>query len=137
MAFMARKVGREKEYRFFYQGTSRYVHFSTHEVLRRVWGRNGQVTITSATFSSYWQDFAVNWSFYTIINTLSGYGDILGQSQVAEGIWDDLRSTLSAISPVPIITAGELESWPWARPRRPCPTLPGPRAATPEIKNVH
>jgi len=111
MAFVARKVGREKEYKFLYQGTSRYVHFSAQEVLRRVWGRNGQVAITSATFSAYWQDFAVYWSFYIIINLLSGYGDLLPQSEFREGIGEELKSTLSAISPVPIITAGELESW--------------------------
>ena len=45
MAFLARKVGRAQEYGFLYQGTSRYVHFSTTEILRRVWGVKGEVTI--------------------------------------------------------------------------------------------
>ena len=61
MWFLSKKVGREKDYKFLYHATSRFVHFSAQEIYRRVWGTKGDVTISSRHFSRYWQDFAMCW----------------------------------------------------------------------------
>ncbi|MBN9534224.1 MAG: hypothetical protein J0H10_12780 [Alphaproteobacteria bacterium] len=115
-AFIARKVGREREYKFIYHATSRYVHFSPHDLLRRVWGDKGKVTITTANFTRYWTDFALYWSIRIFIETLV----VSGLSWDDESLRDRSDSILEHISklrPVEIITAAELESWP-SNPRR-------------------
>ena len=111
MAFLARKVNRQKEYDFVYQGSSRYVHFSTSEIMRRVWGNQGHVEIGSDTFSPFWQDFAVYWSFYILINLIVSYGDILPSRSVPDETAQRLKAALDKILPVPIITRRELD-WP-------------------------
>ena len=111
IAFLARKVSREREYKFLYQGTSRYVHFSTQELLRRAWGSTGKVKISSATFSTYWQDFAIYWAFHIMLNLLTGYDDIIMQTRVDDETWSDLRTALETMAPIPIITAAELAGW--------------------------
>lgn len=45
MSFLSRNVGRERDYKFLYQGTSRFVHFSTAEIFRRAWGRKGKLEL--------------------------------------------------------------------------------------------
>jgi hypothetical protein len=37
IGWLSRKVKREKQYNFLYHATSRFVHFSQQELLRRVW----------------------------------------------------------------------------------------------------
>src|ERR1700731_349526 len=63
MSFLSRKVGRERDYKFLYQGTSRFVHFSAVEIFRRAWGRKGEVQIGSQTFGRHWEIFAIYWGF--------------------------------------------------------------------------
>ncbi len=64
LALFARKVGREKEYKFLYQGTSRFVHFSGQEIFRRAWGsKKGEAIIGSKSFARYWNDFSLYWLF--------------------------------------------------------------------------
>src|SRR5258708_35247688 len=58
MAWLSRQVNRERDYKFLYHATSRFVHFTPGELFRRVWGRQGQVDIGSTTFSEYWTAFA-------------------------------------------------------------------------------
>lgn len=41
IAFIAKAVGDLKTYRFLYHASSRYVHFSPAELLRRAWGEDG------------------------------------------------------------------------------------------------
>jgi hypothetical protein len=108
-AALARWTGHEKEYNFIYHATSRYVHFSTHELGRRVWGERGSVTIGSDQFSSYWSDFALYWSFRIYIYVSEVFPDLwLNENNPAlEGMLDEIK----AMYPVPIITASELESW--------------------------
>ena len=108
MAFLCKKVGREKEYNFLYQGTSRFVHFSTAEILRRVWGRPGRVTIGSETFSLYWQDFAMYWSFRIFGELFIQCVDILGDVEIIEEQLEETLDLIKLMHPIPIITPQEL-----------------------------
>ncbi len=111
VAFIARKVKREKQYRFLYQGTSRSVHFSPHELQRRVWGQHGSVTIGSSSFQRYWSDFAMAWSFRLLIETLihAGFTEILEANEHSSE--NQLSKLLGELRPVQILTASELEAW--------------------------
>lgn len=108
-AALARWTGHEKEYNFIYHATSRYVHFSTHELGRRVWGRSGSVTISSDTFSLYWIDFALYWSFRIFIYVLRLFADLWMDKETPK--LDGMLDAIKLMYPVPIITASELESW--------------------------
>lgn len=108
-AALSRSTGHEKEYNFIYQATSRYVHFSTHELGRRVWGRRGKVNIGSDQFSGYWSDFALYWSFRIFMNVCKIFPE-LWPSENNPGL-EGLLDEIEKMYPVPIITASELESW--------------------------
>jgi hypothetical protein len=110
-AQVARHVGREREYNFLYQGTSRYVHFSGMEICRRVWGKDGSVSITSETFSCYWTDFALYWLLRTMVELIDACSDILPDTEMDTDLSERFLTLLNSIAPVPIITATELESW--------------------------
>lgn len=116
VAFIARKVGRERQYNYLYQGTSRSVHFSPHELQRRVWGHHGSVTIGSSRFERYWSDFALSWSFRILIETiiLASYTDHL-ETKVQEN-GDTLSGLIRELRPMQILTATELEAWEEPRP---------------------
>lgn len=58
---LAKAVSMSEIYRFHYHATSRAVHFSVPELLRRIWGKPGSMTISSRTFERYWAAFAVYW----------------------------------------------------------------------------
>ncbi len=108
MAFLSRKVGREPEYRFLYQGTSRFVHFSTGEILRRVWGKSGEVTIGSTSFSSYWQEFAMYWSFRIFGQLISPCIDIFDEFDISDRKLQEMLNLIGSFRPIPIITPQEL-----------------------------
>ena len=61
VAQLAKKVDLETTYKFLYHATSRAVHFSVPELLRRVWGRPGSMRVSSDTFEGYWSAFALYW----------------------------------------------------------------------------
>ena len=111
VAFIARKVGREKEYNFLYHGTSRAVHFSVHELQRRIWGEYGAVEIGSDSFDRYWSDFAMSWSFRILVETLilTGFTGNLEKACSEGGV--NFGLLLKQLTPVQILTASELESW--------------------------
>ena len=116
--FIAEKVGRKQEYNFLYHATSRYVHFSPVELLRRVWGRQGQVTITSKHFAAHWQDFALYWGTRIFVETVIASGDdVVPLSEIDDGQSDVFRNMLKNLCPVPMITPSELESWPDSGPK--------------------
>lgn len=116
VAFIARKVGREKQYQFLYQGTSRSVHFSPHELQRRVWGQHGSVIIGSSSFERYWSDFAMSWSFRLLVETMikAGFTEIVEESDRAGG--GSFGRLLRELRPVQILTASELEAWDEPKP---------------------
>lgn len=107
-AALARLTQNEKEYKFIYHATSRYVHFSTHELGRRVWGRQGSVIIGSDKFSHYWSDFALYWGFRIFIYVSTIFIDLWpDDSAQLDGVLKEIQQ----MYPMPIITAEELESW--------------------------
>jgi hypothetical protein len=114
MSFLSKAVGREQDYKFLYHGTSRYVHFSTQELLRRVWGKKGNVTITSSSFRDYWEHFAISWGtrlFLDVVDVCLDDSDdgelVFTGDTVAE--MAELVKVFAA--KVPIITTGELIGW--------------------------
>jgi hypothetical protein len=111
IAFIARKVKREKQYKYLYQGTSRSVHFSPHELTRRVWGTHGKVTIGSASFSRYWSDFSLSWAGRILVETMIATGQA-GQLSEVDGTGQKrFVKILNDLRPVQILTASELEQW--------------------------
>lgn len=108
-AALARWTGHEKEYNFIYHATSRYAHFSTHELGRRVWGQRGNVKIGSDQFSDYWSDFALYWSFRIYICVSTVFPDLwlTHENPALDGLLDVIKE----MYPVPIITSSELERW--------------------------
>ena len=108
-AYVARHVNRKKEYKFLYHATSRYVHFSPHELFRRVWGRKGKVNITSNTFSKYWSSFAIYWGFSIFIQTLSA-AELECFSETEFDV--EILQRIEKLHPVEILTSVVLESWP-------------------------
>lgn len=113
-AFLSRQVGREKEYSYIYHATSRFVHFSPHELVRRAWGNPTEVTIGSAHFVGYWSAFSLHWGLRIYINTCLACSELIGSKEEGPEIYEELEKLLSDyLPPVPIITNEELE-WPWA-----------------------
>jgi len=51
--WFAKKTGQKKVYEFLYHATSRLVHFSAAELLRRAWGKPGSVSVRSIHFRDY------------------------------------------------------------------------------------
>ena len=59
--WIAKKTNEHKTYKLIYQATSRCVHFSVSELLRRAWGNpyTESVSITSLKFTDYWGYFSL------------------------------------------------------------------------------
>ena len=110
--FLSKKVNREREYGFLYHATSSFVHFSPHELFRRVWGKHGEVTIGSSRFSDFWTEFAAYWSARTFIELLISSESVLSQEPMPPGRAQEVLDIARAMVPIPIITPEELVSWP-------------------------
>jgi hypothetical protein len=111
VAFLSRQVNREKEYKFLYHATSKFVHFSTSELARRVWGKHGRVTIGSGSFSNYWSSFSMYWALWLFIHLMVECHDILGPFDADEAKHKEMLEWLRRFEAVPIITRQELEAW--------------------------
>lgn len=111
MAYLSRATGQEREYKFLYYATSKFVHFSPHELGRRVWGKKGKVDIGSNSFSLYWSDFAMYWAFWLLIHTVVEVHDVLGDLGSTPEKDKEMEEWLRSFAPIPIITPAELESW--------------------------
>lgn len=113
MKWLARKTGETKLYKFIYHATSRYVHFSTGELLRHVWvGRDG-ASIRTVHFRSYWENFALSWGLRLFLDSTI---ELIGNLDTLEAQVDSDKILAAAewigkFGQVPIITAEEL-AWP-------------------------
>ena len=115
--FVAKKTGMTSLYNFLFHASSRYVHFSSSELLRRAWGTPEDITIRSIDFADYWSAFALAWDLKLLSDTYL----VLHESLVADGVVDpdiDGTTIISAYKEVaefgfvPIITPEEL-NWNW------------------------
>lgn len=111
--FLATRTSLKKEYNYLYHATSRFVHFSTSELLRRAWGTRDKVSISSETFSSYWGAFALKWGIWVYSHTYL----VLQPRLEEDGIEDseveghDIIEAFKRIADfghVPVITSSEL-----------------------------
>jgi Family of unknown function (DUF5677) len=111
MLFLAQKTNRVKEFQYLYRGTSRFVHFSTMELMRRVWGHKGKVQIGSSTFTRYWDSFALYWGFRLLLDSVVNNAQLFGSHDYADEKLTRMLEVVGRFGKVPIITAGEL-FWP-------------------------
>lgn len=107
MSWLCNATKRTEQYNYLYHATSRYVHFSTHELLRRVWGGRGSVEISSSHFSAFWTDFALYWSLRILVETIEKSGV---DRRTLDAV-PKLHERIEALRQVQMVTATELESW--------------------------
>ena len=115
--WLSRQVGEERTYDFIYHATSRFVHFSTIELLRRVWldPNSKTVSISPSNMHEYWSHLTLYWGFRLFLGTL----ELVSESAII-----DLRELMKhqdrflkasreigRVGMVPIITPMELK-WP-------------------------
>jgi hypothetical protein len=122
---IAQRVGEEPMYRLLYHATSRVVHFSVPEIMRRIWGKPGDFTITSRNFDEYWSSFALYWgaSLYsrTFLEILIAQAERAEandeealDTETAQALSDAVVEAMEVVrskGAIPIITPGEV-FWP-------------------------
>jgi hypothetical protein len=112
LTHIAQEVGRKAEYDFIYEATSRFVHFSPHELCRRAWGKPEGMSISSNHFEPYWSRFAIYWALRTYIMSLVEVWDSLnlsGEAAAEEFLIAKIGELIKEFPPVPIVTKEELE----------------------------
>jgi hypothetical protein len=105
--YIAEKVELGRLYALIYSASSRFVHFSPQELLRRVWGESGVMTISSSNFSQYWACFGVYWSlelFLDLLISLNGFLNIVPPDILLAAV-----AKYGEIDKIPIVTAEELD----------------------------
>jgi len=114
MAYLAKRTELKQEYNYLYHATSRFVHFSVAELLRRAWGTRESVSITSENFRHYWTAFAVYWGFWLLSRTYL----LMEKELTADGVDDpDIDGDaiikaferIAEFGHVPIVTEAELK----------------------------
>jgi hypothetical protein len=109
MWWIAEKTGLKSLYEFLYHGTSRYVHFNSVELVRRIWGRSGAMNLNSATYSDYWAAFSLYWGmqlYFQTVHEIFPSEDVIADVDspaVAEAV-----KTISEHGAIPLVSAEEL-----------------------------
>ena len=114
VAQLAKRGGMESTYRFLYHATSRAVHFSPAELVRRVWGRPGLMKISSETFERYWAAFALYWGGWLYGLTFMECLLILGEPDIEDATVDAIgkaEELIKSQGAMPILTTQEV-FWP-------------------------
>lgn len=113
LKWLARKTGQTDIYNYIYHAPSRFVHFSSHELLRRAWGKPGNLSIRSVHFRDYWGAFALYWGFRLFLDSMIELCHLPGmpEMEVDEAKFAASAERVGAHGRVPIITAEEL-AWP-------------------------
>jgi hypothetical protein len=117
MAQLAKSVSMETTYGFLYHGTSRAVHFSVPEQLRRIWGNPGQMTISSNTFEAYWAAFSLYWGSWLYSLTFLTTVPLLQAPDLPDENLEQLGRAMEAVKKdgaIPILTNEEVywpETW--------------------------
>jgi hypothetical protein len=108
---LAKKTGETKLYNLLYHASSRFVHFSPSELLRRTWGKDGEVSIHSTNFGKYWAAFALHWGAYVFSHTVGNIAAVIEDSFDYKIDGNAVLAAAEAIGSfgvVPIVTAEEL-----------------------------
>lgn len=108
--WIANKTQNSQMYKFLYAATSRFVHFSGMELLRRSWGSIEEVSIGSTRYRDYWGAFALYWGFHLFNATLVESGNTLGLSPewMNSDDWIQAVDRVEKHGKVPIITGDEV-----------------------------
>lgn len=115
--FLAKVTSNLELYKFLYHATSKFVHFSVHELMRRVWGRPGAMTISSDVFARYWSVFSLRWGLELYLETLCEALEWVEDEngpEMNEARLKEVGEIIRQFGRVPIITAEELQ-WPFSR----------------------
>ncbi|QRE76995.1 DUF5677 domain-containing protein [Methylobacterium aquaticum] len=111
VSHIAQQVGRKAEYDFIYEATSKFVHFSPNELMRRAWGTHKEMHIASKNFTSYWAPFALHWGLRILMDTMIvSLGSHDEKSPASEQAHARIMEILESgvVPPIPIITPVEL-----------------------------
>jgi hypothetical protein len=111
---LAKKADMESTYKLLYHATSRAVHFSVPELLRRIWGRPGSMKVSSQTFERYWAAFSLYWGGWIYSLTFIESLLILQEPEIADETVIALQEAALKIKSrgaIPILTAEEVY-WP-------------------------
>ena len=115
LRWLAKRTDQLDMYDSIYHATSRFVHFSVNELLRRAWGVPGKISIHSEHFSSYWAQASLYWGLLLFLKYPWDAIDIIDEVEIDDE--EGMREAVEAIGRVgrpPMITAEELywpESW--------------------------
>ena len=112
--WVAEQTGELETYKFIYHATSRFVHFSISELLRRAWGNLDMMSIDSEHYRDYWGHFALYWGLKLFINTAVAITPhISTNAEIDEVEFLGALERIGKVGAVPIITAEELD-WPFS-----------------------
>lgn len=113
VSWFASRTGETRVYNFLYHATSRFVHFSAAELLRRAWGKPGNVSVRSAHFRDYWSAFALYWGLRLYLDTVISLCEMPGMPEAGldEAGLLAAAERIGTLGQVPIVTAEEL-LWP-------------------------
>ena len=115
MHWLAEKTNEKAMYDFLYHATSRFVHFSVPELLRRAWGnpQTGNISVRSVHFRDYWGMFSLHWGLRLFLDSAIIFCDDSNLPDVSldEAHLLEAAERIGKYGQVPIITAEEL-AWP-------------------------
>ena len=117
--WLAETTEEQSTFDFIYHATSRFVHFSVAELLRRAWGNPYKETLSvnSIHFRDYWAYFCLYWGLFlflcTVIEILGADSELIemGMSDADAVKVLEIMERVGNLGKPPIITAEELE-WP-------------------------
>jgi hypothetical protein len=128
IAWIAQASNNEELYKFLYSATSRMLHFSPFEAIRRGWSdldsSDGQINLESPIYINYRTCFALHWLPYFLLHTLTTPLVIkviedAGSEGVGHQSGDENHRLVArewaSLGPVPIIIPEELNFHHWHR----------------------
>lgn len=111
MGDLAAITGQEALYSFLYSGTSRTVHFSPAELMRRSWfGEDRTTHISSDLFESYWADFGLAWGTEILMHTAVATLELMPSEfefEIPDTLLGEVEDLMS-MGRVPIVTREEM-----------------------------
>jgi hypothetical protein len=108
--WLAKQVGEEAEYKYLHSATSRAVHFSAGEVMRRGWGAPGGILVTDKPeFREHLTEFALDRLWRLWAGTLTAVLDRLDDAGIGTGSSPDAEmfKKLASMGKVPLVHAAE------------------------------